>query len=85
MGGRRRGADLEQAILEAAWFELSARGYAGLTMEAVAERVGVGPGDSDDENEQRHRVPPRGCTDASFASRSTLVVHAARPRSSFPL
>lgn len=41
MGGRRRGADLEQAILEAAWFELSARGYAGLTMEAVAERAGT--------------------------------------------
>lgn len=41
MGERRRGADLERAILEAAWFELNARGYAGLTMEAVAERAGT--------------------------------------------
>jgi AcrR family transcriptional regulator len=38
---RRRGADLEQAILEAAWSELAERGYSGLTMEAVAERAGT--------------------------------------------
>ena len=38
---RRRGADLEHAILEAAWLELVERGYAGLTMEAVAERSGT--------------------------------------------
>jgi AcrR family transcriptional regulator len=41
MGERRRGADLEQAILEAAWFELAERGYSGLTMEAVAEKAGT--------------------------------------------
>ncbi|WP_210203196.1 TetR/AcrR family transcriptional regulator [Labrys okinawensis] len=41
MQQRRRGADLERAILEAAWFELVERGYAGLTMEAVAERAGT--------------------------------------------
>lgn len=41
MGERRRGADLEQAILEAAWLELAERGYSGLTMEAVAERAGT--------------------------------------------
>jgi AcrR family transcriptional regulator len=41
MGERRRGVDLEQAILEAAWFELAERGYPGLTMEAVAERAGT--------------------------------------------
>jgi AcrR family transcriptional regulator len=41
MRGRRRGADLEQAILEAAWFELAECGYSGLTMEAVAERAGT--------------------------------------------
>lgn len=41
MGERRRGADLEQAILEAAWSELAERGYSGLTMEAVAERAGT--------------------------------------------
>jgi AcrR family transcriptional regulator len=39
MGERRRGAKLEDAILEAAWLELAERGYAGLTMEAVAERA----------------------------------------------
>lgn len=33
---RRRGADLERAIIEVAWAELLDRGYAGLTMEAVA-------------------------------------------------
>ncbi len=41
MGERRRGADLEQAILEAAWCELAERGYSGMTMEAVAERAGT--------------------------------------------
>ncbi|WP_183436593.1 TetR/AcrR family transcriptional regulator [Methylobacterium sp. R2-1] len=41
MTGRRRGADLEQAILEAAWSELSERGYAYLTMDAVAARAGT--------------------------------------------
>lgn len=38
---RRRGAELEQAILEAAWAELHAVGYAGLTIEAVATRAGT--------------------------------------------
>lgn len=38
---RRRGADLENAILEAAWLELVECGYSGLTMEAVAERSGT--------------------------------------------
>lgn len=41
MGARRRGAELEHAILEAAWLELGERGYSGLTMEAVAERAGT--------------------------------------------
>ncbi|WP_207484984.1 TetR/AcrR family transcriptional regulator [Arenibaculum pallidiluteum] len=41
MKRRRRGADLERAILEAAWEVLAERGYAGLTMEAVAERAGT--------------------------------------------
>lgn len=36
---RRRGARLEQAILDAAWAELSETGYAGLTIEAVAARA----------------------------------------------
>jgi AcrR family transcriptional regulator len=41
MAERRRGADLEQAILDAAWSEMAERGYAGMTMEAVAERAGT--------------------------------------------
>ena len=36
---RRRGAALENAILEAAWVELSKRGYAAMTFDAVAERA----------------------------------------------
>jgi len=41
MRKRRRGTELEDAILEAAWLELVEHGYAGLTMEAVAERAGT--------------------------------------------
>lgn len=36
---RRRGSALEDAILEAAWAELSATGYAHFTFEAVAKRA----------------------------------------------
>ena len=38
---RRRGAVLEQAILDAAWAELAAVGYADLTMAGVAARAGA--------------------------------------------
>lgn len=38
---RRRGAELEAALLEAAWKELDENGYSALTMEAVAERAGT--------------------------------------------
>jgi AcrR family transcriptional regulator len=38
---RRRGAELEQAILRAAGEELSSGGYAGLTMDRVARRAGT--------------------------------------------
>lgn len=38
---RRRGTELEDALLDAAWEELDANGYAGLTMEAVAARAGT--------------------------------------------
>ncbi|MGC4934257.1 TetR/AcrR family transcriptional regulator [Gordonia sp. DT30] len=38
---RRRGAELEAAILDAAWEQLRERGYGGLTFEAVAERAGT--------------------------------------------
>ena len=36
---RRRGTELEAAILEAAWEQLLAAGYGALTFEAVAERA----------------------------------------------
>lgn len=38
---RRRGAELEAAILDAAWDQLADRGYEGFTFEAVAERAGT--------------------------------------------
>ncbi|MGB3441762.1 MAG: TetR/AcrR family transcriptional regulator [Actinophytocola sp.] len=38
---RRRGEHLEQAILDAAWAELSEVGYTALTIEAVAKRAGT--------------------------------------------
>ncbi|KAA9151063.1 TetR/AcrR family transcriptional regulator [Amycolatopsis acidicola] len=38
---RRRGEELETAILEAAWAELHEVGYNALTMEAVAARAGT--------------------------------------------
>lgn len=39
---RRRGAALEQAILQAAWAELAEKGYAALTYESVAARARTG-------------------------------------------
>ena len=38
---RRRGAELERAILRAALDELTEAGYSGLTMDRVAERAGT--------------------------------------------
>ncbi|WP_029239615.1 MULTISPECIES: TetR/AcrR family transcriptional regulator [unclassified Pseudonocardia] len=40
-GQRRRGAELERAILSAAADELVASGYAGMTMDKVARRAGT--------------------------------------------
>jgi AcrR family transcriptional regulator len=39
---RRRGAELEHAILDAVWEEISEKGYGGLTYEAVAARARTG-------------------------------------------
>ncbi|CNE21579.1 TetR family transcriptional regulator [Mycobacterium tuberculosis] len=39
---RRRGAELEAALLDAAWDELVETGFAKLTMESVAARAGTG-------------------------------------------
>ncbi|MEV4351834.1 TetR/AcrR family transcriptional regulator [Actinoplanes sp. NPDC049596] len=41
MGTRRRGEELEQAILRAAADELRESGYAGMTMDRVAARAGT--------------------------------------------
>lgn len=38
---RRRGDDLERAILAAAWEELVSNGYGNFTIDAVAERAGT--------------------------------------------
>ena len=43
MPERRRGAALEKALLDAAWAELAAHGYAGFTMDAVVRRAGTSP------------------------------------------
>ena len=43
MPERRRGAALEKALLDAAWEELAANGYAGFTMDAVVRRAGTSP------------------------------------------
>jgi AcrR family transcriptional regulator len=41
VASRRRGEELEQAILEAAFEEFREAGYAGFTMEGVARRAGT--------------------------------------------
>ena len=41
MAERRRGAVLEDALLEAAWAELTENGYANFTLDAVAQRAGT--------------------------------------------
>lgn len=38
---RRRGAELERAILDASWQQLIEGGYPGFTIDAVAERAGT--------------------------------------------
>ncbi|MFE2869719.1 TetR/AcrR family transcriptional regulator [Embleya sp. NPDC059259] len=43
MAERRRGAALEKALLDAAWEELVANGYARFTMDAVVQRAGTSP------------------------------------------
>ncbi|MYR43408.1 TetR/AcrR family transcriptional regulator [Streptomyces sp. SID5910] len=43
MTQRRRGAELEKALLDAAWDELTDNGYARFTMDAVVKRAGTSP------------------------------------------
>ncbi|MEO8528491.1 MAG: TetR/AcrR family transcriptional regulator [Pseudolysinimonas sp.] len=40
-GTRRRGAELENAILSAAWAELTENGYSAFTFESIAARAGT--------------------------------------------
>ncbi|GAA2615137.1 TetR/AcrR family transcriptional regulator [Paractinoplanes durhamensis] len=40
-GSRRRGQELEDAILDAAWAVLDEHGYSGFTFEAIAARAGT--------------------------------------------
>jgi len=64
-GTRRRGAELEASILDAAWAELTETGYARLTMENVAARAKTGK-----------QVLYR-----RWANRAELVIAALRHRS----
>jgi AcrR family transcriptional regulator len=43
MPERRRGAALDQALLDAAWEELTAHGYSRFTMDGVVKRAGTSP------------------------------------------
>ena len=38
---RRRGTELEDALLDATWAELTTHGYAALTLDSVAQRAGT--------------------------------------------
>ncbi|WP_306207977.1 TetR/AcrR family transcriptional regulator [Actinoplanes sp. RD1] len=64
---RRRGAALEDAILQAAADELTAAGYAGLTMEAVARRAGT------NKNAVYRRWPGRAALGVAAYRRLTVA------------
>lgn len=69
---RRRGLELEDALLDAAWDELSEVGYGAVTFEAVAERAGTS----------------RPVLSRRWKSRADLVVAAVRhnaEKNRFPL
>ncbi len=71
--GRRRGTVLENAILDAVWSELEERGYAALTLEAVAERAGTS-----------RPVISRRWPSRSALATSALARHMARQPISVP-
>lgn len=71
---RRRGAALEQAILRAAVAELTAVGYAGLTMDRVAKRAGT------NKNAIYRRWPNRAAL-AVAAYRQLVAVDSPLPDS----
>lgn len=74
---RRRGAVLEQAILDAAWEELGEKGWAGFTIDGVAARAGTAR--TVIYRRHKNRVELAGAmldsaatTDGSFPSRGDL-------------
>jgi hypothetical protein len=74
---RRRGDALEHALLDAAWDELQAVGYAGLTIEAVADRAGT----SRAVLYRRWFWPPCAATGPCSAARSRTPAACAVTRS----
>jgi AcrR family transcriptional regulator len=68
---RRRGAELEQAILRAALEELAGTGYSGLTMDRVARRAGT------NKNAIYRRWPNRAAL--GLAAYRRLVVADQKP------
>ena len=69
--GRRRGVELEQAILHAAAEELATSGYHGMTMDKVAARAGT------NKNAIYRRWPQRAAL--GIAAYSHLAVARTRP------
>ncbi|MFB8005175.1 TetR/AcrR family transcriptional regulator [Nocardia sp. NPDC056000] len=67
---RRRGAELEKALLDAAWEELADNGYARFTMDGVVKRAGTSP-----------PVLYRRWSDRDELVRATIVhvLHESRP------
>lgn len=65
---RRRGAELEAALLEATWDELVEHGYGALTIDAVAQRAGT----------SRTVVYRRWATKAELAE--AAIVHMGRSK-----
>jgi AcrR family transcriptional regulator len=75
---RRRGAVLEQAILDAAWEELGEKGWAGFTIDGVAARAGTARTVIYRRHKNRVELASAmlgsaaGTTDGSFPSRGDL-------------
>ncbi|GAA2840709.1 TetR/AcrR family transcriptional regulator [Crossiella cryophila] len=73
MAERRRGAALEQALLDAAWAELTANGYARFTMDGVVQRAATSP-----------PVLYRRWSDRESLIRATITHVLARSRLALP-
>lgn len=73
MAERRRGAELEAALLEAAWDEMVEVGYGALTLEGVASRAGTS-----------RPVIARRWADKAELVRAALARQAAKNRPATP-